>query len=94
MRPDQENNHLHLAAIHSGKLHFLFRKRTGTGRKQIHGKALSVKHALRGLSILSSLSGEGKNPRFFSVRETGTVIPPEDDRIDFPSSYRETGPAA
>lgn len=24
----------------------------------------------------------------------GTVIPPEDDRIDFPSSYRETGPAA
>lgn len=24
----------------------------------------------------------------------GTVIPPGDDRIDFPSSYRETGPAA
>lgn len=38
MRPDQENNHLHLAAIHSGKLNFLSEKGPGLEGDRFTGK--------------------------------------------------------
>lgn len=38
MWPDQENNHLHLAAIHSGKLNFLSEKGPGLEEDRFTGK--------------------------------------------------------
>lgn len=93
MRPDQENNHLHLAAIHSGKLNFLSEKGPGLEGDRFTGKPFQLNMRYGVCRYYPPFPAKGKIPVLLCPGN-GTVIPPGDDRIDFPSSYRERGPAA